>query len=89
MTTPKDAQLVDAPMAVLSDGTVVFNVTHLGYGDDPLEAVRQLIEEGHEIFVGVVLPRELRHELRRDLHDVLADAVGRAGPKFRQRRETR
>lgn len=89
MTPTKEAQLLDAPMAVLSDGTVVFNVTHLGYGDDPLEALRQLIEEGREIFLGVVPQRELRHELRRDVHDVLADAVGRAGPKFRRRRETR
>jgi len=87
--TPKEAQLLDAPMAVTTDGRVVFNITHLGYGQDPVEAVRQLLEDGHEIFVGVVPPRQLRHGLRRDVHDVLGDAVGRSGPKFRRRTRAR
>jgi hypothetical protein len=77
---------MDAPIAVASDGTIIVNATHLDAGTDPIAAVRRLLDEGHEIFVGVVVPNNLRRELLRDVDDAAADLVGRLGAKLGRRR---
>jgi hypothetical protein len=89
VTSTKKPKLVDAPLAVTSAGDVVLNITHVEDGAevDPVAAVRRLLDVGHEVFVGVVIPKALRPELLRDVHDVLADAVGRAAPKIRRGRD--
>jgi hypothetical protein len=79
----------DAPMATTCAGEVLFNLTHLAPGGAVLDAARMLIAEGHTIFIGVTLPRKVRPELLRDVHDVLADAVGRSAPKLRRRGRAR
>ena len=84
--TPKNSKFVDAPIAVASDGTVIVNITHLDDTADVTEAVQQLLAEGHQVFVGVVVPAALRRALLRDVNDGLADAVGRLGPRLRRRR---
>ena len=69
-------------------GGRVVNVTHVedGAEADPVAAVRRLVAAGHEVFVGVLVPKALRREVFRDVHDVLADVVGRAAPKIRRGR---
>jgi hypothetical protein len=74
-------------MAITSDGSLVVSMTHIdGDVDDVAAKLRQLLDEGHEVFVGVVVPAGLRRELDRDLEEVLADVVGRLGPRLRSRR---
>ncbi len=88
VSASKRPRIVDAPMAITSAGDVVVNVTHVedGAEADPVAAVRRLVAAGHEVFVGVVVPKALRREVFRDVHDVLADVVGRAAPKIRRGR---
>ncbi len=83
-TLKRKGKVLDAPMAITSDGTVLLNVTHLKNGD-ALEAARELLAEGHEVFVGIAVPGQLRGELLRGIEDGAADLLGRIGPKLRQR----
>jgi len=89
VTGRRKPRLVDSPMALASDGTPLLNVTHLVDVDDPVAAVRRLLADGHTLFIGVTLPTELRREHLREVHDVLADAVGRLGPRLRVRKGAR
>ena len=81
MTPKKMGSFVDAPTALASDGSLMVNVTHL-LNDDPLVALRQLLKDGHQLFVGVVVPGELRGRLLKEVDDSLADVVGRVGVKL-------
>ena len=84
---PKRAgKLLDAPLAVASDGTLLVNVAHLDGMPDPVAAVQRLVDDGHQVFVGVAVPAPLRRELLRDIDGAAADVVGRLGPRLRRQR---
>ncbi len=71
-----------AQMAVASDSGVLVNVAQLTTSDS-LAAILKLAERtGLHVFVGVVVPERLRKRVLRDVHDALADVVGRLGPKL-------
>lgn len=85
MKTTKKAKLVDDPIAITSGGQLLLNVTHLDGMADAVAAVRRLLDEGHQVFVGIAVPVGLRRQLRRDIDDATADVVGRLGPRLRRR----
>jgi len=73
-------KLSDAPMAVTSAGELAIGVTHLNGMSRVIGAVEKLVPPGQQLFVGVVVPRELRGTLMKELDDALMDVVGRFGP---------
>ncbi len=81
------ARVNDAPMAVTSDGKVLINLTHLDVDGDLPNALGRVLQEDHEVFVGLVVP--LRGALRHDLGDAFADVVGRHGRRLRTVRSAR
>jgi hypothetical protein len=80
--SPPRTRVVQAPMAVTSDGMIVVNATHLAVEPTLDAAIRYAKESGHDVFVGVVVPRGLRDEFVREVDDALADVVGRLGPRL-------
>lgn len=71
-----------APMAVTSTGEVLVNAYQLGR-EDHLEAVVEAARTtGLAVFVGVAILPRLREHVLDDVDDVLADVVGRLGPKL-------
>ena len=69
----------DAPMAVLSSGEVALSVTHLDGMAQLIAKIEKLVPVGHEVFIGLVVPRELRTRLIKELDDSVADVIGRVG----------
>ena len=84
MTTRKKPNVSDAPMAIASNGMVLVNLTHLENGD-VLEAARKHLDEGHQVFVGVVVPRHLRASLAKDFEDAASDLTCRIGGRLVRR----
>lgn len=69
------ASVHDAPIALLSDGSVAANLTHLARETDPHELLDAALRVGRPVFVGVVLDqREVREALTR-LDDAAAEIV--------------
>ena len=75
-------KLIDTPMAIASDGTLLINLTHLDSAGDVLRDARRLMRDGHQVFVGVALGPGMRRLVLREVDQVLADVVGRAGPRL-------
>lgn len=88
-TMKKAGALLDAPMGLTSAGEVIINATHLTGTQDVAAVIARLIDKGHEVFIGVVVPSELRRELMRDIDDAGADIVGRIGVRVLRRRGRR
>ena len=82
MKTLMKPSLSDAPMAITSDGRLVINVTHLNGMARVIATAEKLVPERSQLFVGLVVPRELRRKLVKELDDSLADVAGRVGPMF-------
>lgn len=80
---------IDAPLAVTSDGRVLFNVLHVVNDADLGEALRAVMQDGHQVFVGIAVPDHLAAEVRRDLDDAAADIVGRLGVRVMRRQRRR
>ena len=75
-----DPPLLDAPMAVASDGTVLLNLTHIVADKNDLDAIIAVAcATGLPVFVGVVVPVRHRARLAHDIDDALAGAAGRIG----------
>jgi hypothetical protein len=85
MTTPKRANVSDAPMALASDGMVLVNLTHLQNGD-VLEAARKHLDQGHQIFVGLVVPERHRAGLAKDFEDAASELTCRMGGRLVRRK---
>lgn len=81
----KTGQLLDAPMAVTSGGSIVINVTHLDLDPNEPDLVRRLVAEGHAVFVAVAVRTDLRAEVLGETQDALADVVGRVGRRVMRR----
>lgn len=79
------SQLIDVPLALASDGTMLVSITHLEQIDDVAAVIARLIGEGHRLFIGVAVPGALRAKLLRDVDDGLADVVGRLGVRVLRR----
>lgn len=85
-TTKKaEARLVDDPIAITSGGQLLLNTMHLDGMADPVAAIRRLLDDGHRVFVGIAVPKQLRREVLRDIDDAAADVVGRLGLRLRRR----
>ena len=76
------AALIDAPMAIASDGSVLVNLTHLDSSGDVIEDARRLMRDGHQVFIGVALAPGMRRLVMGELEDALADVVGRVGARL-------
>jgi hypothetical protein len=77
--------IVDAPMAITSDGKVLFSVTHL-IGGDAAHAMKLAFEAGLPVFVGVAVDQVTARQLVADLDDGLAEIVARRASAVRRRR---
>jgi len=77
---------LDAPMATTCAGEVLFNVTHLDGMNDLIASIEKLVPPGQQLFVGVVVPIELRARVVKELDDAVVDVVGRVGTKLQRRR---
>ena len=89
MSTRRKPRLVDAPMALASDGTPLLNITHLVDAPDPVAAIRGLLAAGHTLFVGVVVPARDRKRFAGEVEDALADVVGRTGTRLTSKASAR
>ena len=69
-------------MAVASDGAVLVNAHQLAVKDDLAAVVECAEESGLDVFVGVMVPAEMRANVMRNLDDALADVVGRIGERL-------
>jgi hypothetical protein len=76
---------VDAPMAITSDGKVLFSVSHL-FEECPSEAMKIALDAGLPVFVGVAVDRVTAKQLVADLDDGLAEIVARRASAVRRRR---
>jgi hypothetical protein len=86
----RSTTLNDAPVAVLSDAAVAFNISHLFEKPENLGAfVQGLVDAGDELFIGVVVPRRIRQEVLADLDDALAEAVARLGAELHENGSSR
>jgi hypothetical protein len=83
--TRKPGVIVDAPMAITSDGKVLFNVTHL-FDEDAADAFHIALDAGLPVFVGVAVDRVTAKQLVADLDDGLAEIVARRASQVRRRR---
>ena len=83
-TKKRMPKVVDAPMAVTSAGDVLVNLTHLANGD-VLEAARKHLDEGHQVFVGLVVPRRHRVGLAKDIEDAASEMACRMGGRLVRR----
>jgi hypothetical protein len=81
----KPGAILDAPMAITSDGKVLFNVTHL-FDEGPSEAMKIALDAGLSVFVGVAVDRMTAKQLVADLDDGLAEIVARRASQVRRRR---
>jgi len=74
-------------LAVALDGTILVNATHFAAEQSPAALLRQALDEGGTIFIGVQLsPSETREALRW-LDDRAAEAAGHiVGRRQRRRR---
>ncbi len=69
--------LIDAPMAVLNDGGLVVNASHVFDGADEQELLEAGLASGRKVFVGVVLyPDEVTGVLD-ELDDAVVDVLAR------------
>ena len=80
MTGHLKLRVVQTPLALASDGSLLVNALQLGADDDLDAVVRLARESGLPVFVGVVVPARLRGRLAGEIDDGLADVVGRVGP---------
>ena len=82
-------KVIDAPMAVASDGRIVINVTHLDL--DPMEPglVARLVQAGALVLVAIAVPDRLGPELLRDVDDAASEIAGRLGPRVARLRTVR
>jgi hypothetical protein len=79
-------KVIDAPLAIVaSDGRMVVNATHLDLDPTEPDLVRRLVADGFEILLAVVVPRDVRPEVRRETEDALADVAGRIGRRVMRR----
>ena len=77
----KDRPVLDAPIALASDGTLLVNVAQLSPGTVLDEILRYAEVTGLPIFIGVAVPGRLYKRFVRELDDAVADVVGRLGPR--------
>jgi hypothetical protein len=78
------ARVVQAPMAVASDGGFMVNAVQLTIGNDLDAVVRVARETGLPVFVGLIVPARLRRRILRDIDDAAADVVGRVGSRLQE-----
>jgi len=65
----------DAPLGLLSDGSVVANLTHLSRKTDHRDLLEAALVTGREVFVGVVLREDEVREVLARLDDAAAEVV--------------
>ncbi len=84
MKPPEKPNVSDAPIALASDGMVLVNLRQLENGD-VLEAARKHLDEGHQVFVGVVVPQRHRASLAKDVEDAASELACRMGGRLVRR----
>jgi hypothetical protein len=82
-------RLLDAPLLVASDGTLLLNIHATTDADDAQSALVEALRMKRPIVVGVALSDREANELLRDLGDGVADSVGRVGVDLLRRRSRR
>ncbi|MFI5302068.1 MAG: hypothetical protein ACHREM_28590 [Polyangiales bacterium] len=88
--TPKAApKIVDAPLAIASDGTVLIGIAWLDHTSKAIEAAQKLLDEGHVIFIGVAIRKSMRADLVAEIESGAAEVAGRLGGRVLRRRRRR
>lgn len=75
-------QLLRAPVAVATDGTLLLNVHMTTDADTPDAALDEAIKTGRSLFIGVALTDREADALLEDLDDGVADTTARLAPSF-------
>lgn len=69
------ASVHDAPLALLSDGKVAANLTHLTRETDPHDLLDAALKMARPVFVGVVLDKDEIGEALARMDDAAAEIV--------------
>ena len=76
-------RVVQAPMAVTSDGTIIVNAVQLGLGEtSPDVMIANARATGLPIFVGVAIPKNMKMPFAQEFDNAVADVVGRLGSRL-------
>jgi len=69
--------LLDAPLAVATDGTLIANVTHAmaEISDDPQDLLAEALASGRQVFLGVALTESEIDDAKKRLDDAAAEVV--------------
>jgi hypothetical protein len=81
----RKVRVLDAPLAVASDGHLLVNAIQLGRGTGLDAIIAYARAAGLPIFVGVAVPASMRARFGAELDDAAADVVGRLGPRLHRR----
>jgi NAD(P)H-nitrite reductase large subunit len=81
-----ETRLLEAPLLVASDGTLLLNIHATTDADDAQSALAEALRTKRAIVIGVALSNAEAEELLADLGDGVADSVGRLSPRFIARR---
>jgi hypothetical protein len=79
-------RVLNAPIALASDGKVVVNAAQLASIVDLNDLLACANATSLPIFVGVAIPPGLRGRFVREFDDAVADVVGRLGARVARRR---
>ncbi|MFI5302625.1 MAG: hypothetical protein ACHREM_31435 [Polyangiales bacterium] len=83
-------QILDAPLAVASDGTVLIGVAWLDHSSKAIDVAQKLVDEGQTIFIGIAIPRSMRADVLAEIENGAAEVAGRLGGRLvRRRRRSR
>lgn len=69
--------LIDAPLAIVSDGGLVVNATHMFEGEDEHEMLEAALAAGRKVFVGVLLHSDEVTAVVDELEDAVVDIIAR------------
>jgi hydrogenase maturation factor len=82
-------RLLEAPLLVASDGTLVINVHATTDADDAESALAEALKTNRAVVIAVALSNAEAEKLLADLGDGVADSVGRVGVDLLRRRSRR
>ncbi len=86
----RSPRVIEAPLAVATDGSVVINAYWVSAGGTSLDALVQAARKsGEEVFIGIAVPQPWKGRIIADLDELALDTVGRlalrAIPQLRRR----
>ena len=75
----RDRPTALAPLALTSDGALVFNAAEFQDDTSPETLLRVAMATGLELFIGIIVPSGHRPRLDKDIDDAAAELASRVG----------